>query len=357
MPSWGRAGTRVVVSGALLLSIYMSLAAASLPGWPIANSFDGRGTAPTAAPSQIALAATASAGSPQAPGSNLGQDNGQPLAAAANQSSTPIASARSTTSPVSPSSSATATRTPAPWTPRPRPKPTPQPTPDLNRVYHVPVLMYHRILPNPAAGDSAPDLVVSPDNFAAQMKAFFDAGWHSITMATLAGDMETDATIPDKTFVITFDDGWSDGYDYAFPIMRQYGFVGTFFVITSRIDQAGVLSTQEMRALEAAGNDIGNHTENHVNLTTVSADRLTQEVELASEQIARATGHRPVSFAYPMGGIDTPVATLVSRVPDIKIAVHTGYGTHETWLGRYNVPRVRVHPDTSPGSLVVLAGR
>jgi peptidoglycan/xylan/chitin deacetylase (PgdA/CDA1 family) len=184
------------------------------------------------------------------------------------------------------------------------------------------------------------------------MKAFFEAGWHSITMATLAGDMETDRTIPPKTFVITFDDGWSDGYDYAFPILRQYGFVGTFFMIGGRIDQVGALSTPELRALEAAGNEIGNHTLDHVSLQNVQLSYVTQEVDDASVAIARATGHRPVSFAYPMGGISTPTMITVSQVPDMKIAVTTGYGQTETWAERYDTPRVRIHPTTDPAKLI-----
>jgi peptidoglycan/xylan/chitin deacetylase (PgdA/CDA1 family) len=242
--------------------------------------------------------------------------------------------------------------TPTPYKPStPRPfKPTPAPTADPNRLYHVPILMYHRILPE--VGDNLPDLVVSPAMFDAQLKGLFDAGWHSITMATLAEQMETDRTIPAKTFVITFDDGWADGYDYAFPIMRKYGFVGTFYMISSRIDQPNELSTLQMRTLEAAGNDIGNHTEFHISLTTVSGDRVVQEVEDASQQIARAVGHRPVSLAYPMGAISVGVVLLLEQIPDMKIAVHTGFGTYETWFARYDMPRVRVHPGTDAAQIL-----
>ena len=54
--------------------------------------------------------------------------------------------------------------------------------------------MYHRIIPTSEAGNSAPGLVVSPEMFSAQLKALRDAGWQSITMATLADDMATDQT-------------------------------------------------------------------------------------------------------------------------------------------------------------------
>jgi peptidoglycan/xylan/chitin deacetylase (PgdA/CDA1 family) len=221
------------------------------------------------------------------------------------------------------------------------------------RIYHVPVLMYHRVVPTSEAGDSISGLVVSPATFSAQLKFLHDQGWHTITMATLADDMETDRTVPDKTFVITLDDGWYDGYVYAFPIMRQYGFVGTFYVITSRINSADFLSTQELRTLEAAGNDIGNHTVNHTNLAFTSVSQTTQEVENASEQIAIAVGQRPVSLAYPMGGVTTAAAFVVSEIPDMKIAVTEGAGNRETWFGRYAMARVRVLPTTNPPLLLI----
>lgn len=234
----------------------------------------------------------------------------------------------------------------------PTAKPTPRPTPEPNRLYHVPVLMYHRIIPTSEAGNSAPGLVVSPEMFSAQLKALRDAGWQSITMATLADDMATDQTIPAKTFVITIDDGWSDGYDYAFPIMREYGFVGTYFVIGSRIDEKDFLSTDQLRALEAAGNEIGNHTENHVSLSSVPLWRVKSEVENASVAIEKAVGHRPVSLAYPMGGVSAASADVVSQIPDMKIAVTTHPGGSETWAERYHTPRVRINPSTDPAKLV-----
>jgi peptidoglycan/xylan/chitin deacetylase (PgdA/CDA1 family) len=212
--------------------------------------------------------------------------------------------------------------------------------------------MYHRVVPVSEAADSMPHLVVPPATFALQMKAFSDAGWHSITMATLAHLLETGTVIPAKTFVITFDDGWYDGYEYAFPIMREFGFVGTYYVIGDRIGIPDFLSAEQMRTLEAAGNDIGNHTEGHVSLPGNPESRVISQVENGSQEIERAVGHRPVSLAYPMGGVDPLVADIVSRIPDIKMAVTTWYGALENWPMRMDTPRIRVNPTTNGSQLV-----
>jgi peptidoglycan/xylan/chitin deacetylase (PgdA/CDA1 family) len=239
----------------------------------------------------------------------------------------------------------------APPTPRPAAPADPQ-GPDSTRVYHVPILMFHRVIPVAEADGGASDLVMPPERFAGQKKSLFDAGWHSITMATLVAEMSTNATIPPKTFVPTFDDGWSDGYNYAFPIMRTYGFVGTFYVISSRIDRGSdYLSTVQLRELEAAGNDIGNHTADHLSLSIIGDSQVRLEVEVASAAIGTAVGHRPVSLAYPMGGVSMTTIAIVGQVPDLSAAVTTWPGMTETWRDRYDMPRVRMNPSTDPATL------
>jgi peptidoglycan/xylan/chitin deacetylase (PgdA/CDA1 family) len=234
---------------------------------------------------------------------------------------------------------------------------TPGSTANPRRAYHAPILMYHRIGEHLGARDALPGLVVSPQAFAAQLEAFTAEGWHSITLAALARAIEADAAIPPKTLVITLDDGWDDSYAVAFPIMRRLGFVGTFFVIGGRIGSPGALSAQEMRTLEVAGDEIGNHTESHVPLTTVSATRFRREVESASDEISAAIGHRPVTLAYPMGKVNAAVIAWMNDMPDVKIAVTTESGTCEEWSARYKVPRLRVGPETDPAGLLALAGR
>jgi len=324
-----RAETRVVAGGAALLAVYVGIIVACLPWWSVSSALGV---------SNSGVTATATA---------TPSPRGISLAASSSASSVPS---------VAPSAAVTPSTavTPAPTTqPTPRPyRAAAAPTPDQRRLYHVPILMYHRVVPVSEAADSMPHLVVPPATFKLQMKAFSDAGWHSITMATLAHLLEAGAVIPAKTFVITFDDGWYDGYEYAFPIMRQFGFVGTYYVIGDRIGIPDFLSAEQLRTLEAAGSDIGNHTEDHVSLPGNSESRVISQVENGSQEIERAVGHRPVSLAYPMGGVDPFVTDIVSRIPDIKLAVTTWYGALESWPLRMDTPRIRVNPTTNGSQLV-----
>jgi peptidoglycan/xylan/chitin deacetylase (PgdA/CDA1 family) len=245
---------------------------------------------------------------------------------------------------------------------------------------HVPVLEYHRIVPSVEAGNSSPGLVVSPERFSEQLDALQKAGWHTITMAQLADDLEAQLTPVPRTFAITFDDGWDDGYTYALPILRKHGFVGTFFVIAGRIDRPGFLSSPHLLALIAAGNEIGDHTMDHTELSSVSPSRMAFEVDTAAARIAQVTGFWPESLAYPYGGVDARVRGVVAQCRQLRIAVLDGplkmtypapspaagstqapsraveLEAYETVSNRFAVPRIEIGPSMTGTQILARMG-
>jgi len=218
----------------------------------------------------------------------------------------------------------------------------------------VPVLEYHRIAPAAEATDALPGLVISPEAFSAQMDALKSAGWHTITMGALGDDLAAQRAPSARTFVVSIDDGWYDGYTYAFPILRQHGFVATFFVITSRIDYGSFLSSPQLRSLVAAGNEIGNHTVDHVSLPYQTAANMTYQINTASDRIAAVTGVRPKSLAYPYGGLNNQVLAAVAACPGMEIAGTEYRAIGQSYLGRFDVPRLEIGPGVSPASLMVM---
>ena len=218
-------------------------------------------------------------------------------------------------------------------------------------VLHVPILMYHRIVPPTQAGDSLPDLVMPPGQFAAQMATLRTAGWHAITAATLAEDLATGRSPAPRSFVPTFDDGWSDGYTYAFPILRELGFVGTFYVITGRIGQLGNLSGTQMQAMAAGGMEMGDHTVSHADLPAKTPAVARFEIDGGVRQIEAVLGVRPVTFAYPYGGTSVRDQALVAQ-GGLDLAVTTVEGCLETAANQFAAPRMRVGPGMSPADLL-----
>lgn len=219
--------------------------------------------------------------------------------------------------------------------------------------WHVPVLMYHRIAPAWERGNDLVDLVLNPSLFDAQLKALKANGWHTITAARLAATMAAGQPTTAKSFVITLDDGRFDGYTHAFPILKKYGFVATFYVITGRVGRSGYLTWAQMKTMQAAGMEIGNHSVSHVDFNTYTLAQTDAQVRGAHTAIATNTGVTPTSFAYPFGYTYPNVVTSVKNA-GIKIAFTTLFGATETWATRLLVPRVRIHSTTTASQIVSL---
>jgi len=233
--------------------------------------------------------------------------------------------------------------------------PTPLPSADPEATpfgLRVPILEYHRVKPLETETGYAVSLVVPPDLFAAQMDALYAAGWQTITMGKLGDYLRLGITPPSKTFAATFDDGYADGFLNAFPILHKDGFVGTFFVVASRIGNPAMLNIDQLQRMSADGDEIGNHSMSHEDMEYLPADRLVTETFEASAVIARAVGEWPQSFSYPVGLTSPAVISALSKCPGIETAVIQGGSKPETWPNRFNLPRIRVGPGTYPQDLV-----
>ncbi len=225
------------------------------------------------------------------------------------------------------------------------------PGPSFDVGFRVPVLMYHRIAPADQVGRSLPGLVVSPDLFTAQLEVLVAAGWRTITAADLAADLAAGDRPPPRTFVITFDDGRSDGYTEAFPILRRLGLVATFYVITGRIGLTNNLSASQLRDLAAAGMEIGSHTVDHVRLSSANPEAAQLQLTGSAARIASVTGRRPTTFAYPFGGLD-PFAQALVQAAGYAMAFTEASGCQVSWSTRLSAPRVRVSAWTTPTDLI-----
>jgi peptidoglycan/xylan/chitin deacetylase (PgdA/CDA1 family) len=239
----------------------------------------------------------------------------------------------------------------------PSPLPSLSPDPRTAGRLRVPIFEYHRVKPPAGEVGVIRDLIVPADLFDQQMAAMATDGWHTITMGELGDDLRLGLQPGPRSFVVTFDDGYEDGYTYAFPILRKYGYVATYFVVASRIGTPDHLDVTELKILLAAGSEIGNHTLDHVDLEVQPPDVLRREVYGASALIATSTGVWPQSFCYPFGKTDETVQAVVAATPGLETATIEGGSKPEIWLNRLILPRIRVGPGSYPQILVDKAHR
>lgn len=98
--------------------------------------------------------------------------------------------------------------------------------PDETVSRDVPVLMWHNL-----AEESSGDMTISVDTFRAQIEALHEAGFKTVSLQQLYDYVHFGTELPEKPIVLTFDDGYFSNYEYAYPILREYGMQATIFAI------------------------------------------------------------------------------------------------------------------------------
>ncbi|MEI2284699.1 polysaccharide deacetylase family protein [Paenibacillus polysaccharolyticus] len=178
----------------------------------------------------------------------------------------------------------------------------------------VPVLMYHYVTPKVDNHEPKNKSIIDLDVFEQNMKYLHENGYRTVTLAQLEQYVNGEISLPEKSFVITFDDGYQNNYTLAYPILKKYHFHASLFVIGSRIQTTPVafnpskksdISKQEM----AAGSDVFEYNSHTFNLHhkgyMVCGDDLpvtldTSLLDHDIEQIKHIGINTPY-IAYPYG--------------------------------------------------------
>jgi peptidoglycan/xylan/chitin deacetylase (PgdA/CDA1 family) len=113
--------------------------------------------------------------------------------------------------------------------------------------------------------------------------------------------------VPEKSLVITFDDGWADNYVNVFPILREYGLIATIFVITGSVGQSNYMNWNQLREMSEAGISIQSHTVSHRPLAQLSKAEIEYELETSKKTIEDALGTDVSYSSMPHGSFDKRV--------------------------------------------------
>jgi peptidoglycan/xylan/chitin deacetylase (PgdA/CDA1 family) len=221
------------------------------------------------------------------------------------------------------------------------------------RSVRVPVLTYHRVAPISAVGQL--DLKVDPANFEAELQTLHDAGYHTIGQAQLFDALYKGAALPAKPLIISVDDGYVDDVRTVLPDLERLHMVATFFVITGRMTEPGFLSADQIRELERAGMDVGDHTAQHVDLRLLTPSELRSETAGSRRVLESVLGHPVYYFAYPFGAYDDTVVRAV-RAAGFTMAYSTAAGITESTAAPLTMPRVHVGRAETPSGLASLLG-
>lgn len=166
----------------------------------------------------------------------------------------------------------------------------------------VPILYYHSVMQ-----ENGNELRMPPEQFEAQMAYLKNRGYQSISFEQLYQATYKGGALPERPFLITFDDGYVDNFTTAFPIIAQHGFTATIFMVTSYINGAGYLSWGQLGELVANGWEIEGHTAKHPYLTKLDPNTMVSELTLSKELLERELGQPVDFFAYPYGDLNDDV--------------------------------------------------
>jgi peptidoglycan/xylan/chitin deacetylase (PgdA/CDA1 family) len=200
----------------------------------------------------------------------------------------------------------------------------------------IPILLYHKIdsLPSDALlrGPYTP-----PARFARQIAFLKKQGTVFYTASELIEYFRENGSFPPNGLAITFDDGWKDNYENAFPVLRRYGVKATIFLVSSCVGELSTkavaegesarahLSREEVIEMSRHGIEFGSHTVNHRLLNQLSLEEAKFEVEESKRQIENLLDKPCRAFAYPAGFLTEDVQRVVERAGYIT-ALSTIYG-------------------------------
>lgn len=229
---------------------------------------------------------------------------------------------------------------------------TPQGDGTLRRI-RLPILMYHYVetLP-PNADNIRRGLTVSPELFEQHLGYLQQHGYETVNSEQVYHALTVGAPLPPKPIMLTFDDGYDTHYSIVFPLLRQYGMIGTFYVITSALDhqRSGHMTWPQAVEMAQAGMEIAAHTKNHVELRGRTHDQLVYEVIGSIESITAYAGQRPFGFAYPVGRYDRNTLRFMATVGPI-VATTTQNGLYISTDTMLTAPRLRITQNVTPYAL------
>lgn len=194
-------------------------------------------------------------------------------------------------------------------------------------VQTLPIIMYHHLSENP---EKLGDYTVSPAQFESDLQMIQSLGYTAISLAQLRDYYENGTPLPEKSVLITFDDGYYSVYVYAYPLLKKYDMPAISFILGyytqmySDGEKQNVayahMTWEQLREMRESGYmELGSHSYNLHMLKgqgkrygiSINAgedenaycDAVGEDLCTLSNRMYEELGFQPDAFAYPFGAI------------------------------------------------------
>lgn len=179
----------------------------------------------------------------------------------------------------------------------------------------VPVLLYHHIQPQAKAAEKKQiDLSVDNNIFEEQMKYLNSSGYTSLTTEQLVDALIHKTALPQKSIIVTLDDGYKDAYEYAFPVFQKYNITANLMIPPGLLGGSDYLNWEELLEMVHSGKIfITNHTWSHFAVGYGTPETIKPEVERAKTELEQKTGQHVDIFTYPYGSFSNLAISILQK--------------------------------------------
>jgi peptidoglycan/xylan/chitin deacetylase (PgdA/CDA1 family) len=181
---------------------------------------------------------------------------------------------------------------------------------------------------------------VHPEMFKMQMD-YLRKNFNIVTLDEICNYVIKNRRLPKKSVSITFDDGFNNVYENAYPYFKEHKLPASIFITTEYVQKWIVMNHTQFKMLnwnqikEMNKNDItiGSHTVTHPHLKKISFEKARNEIYQSKEIIQKELGNKVKYFAYPRGEYNNRIVNLVKA-----------YGFHCAFIASEGTIRMGDHP-------------
>ena len=206
----------------------------------------------------------------------------------------------------------------------------------------IPVLMYHS-LDTERFKDK---LAISKSLFEKQMKLLSKV-YKAITLEESIEKKSLDGLFGTRV-VVSFDDGYLDNYEDAFPILKKYKIPAIFFVSPDKVGQKGYMNVNMLREIHGEdGYEIGSHGLYHESLADVTLDRARKSVFESKKSLETMLMGEVKSFSYPSGSFTDDVVDLVKEAGYKRACAASKVHKKERERNPFTLRRIKISETSS----------